>query len=179
MTIIFPANCQQYECPNMMNTCSIFPDSNTICIKNQIQISIQKRLLRAQLIGNMFQAEPKFRIDDFNSMNENSTNNKKGDQRTLEILSDNNSDSNLISEITMARNSNAAKRRPLESSNQNNLNYRRKSGTEYKLTENQIDSNPAQSKSRITLSEYQLIGNQINSNPAQFKSRITLSEYQL
>ena len=153
MTIIFPTNCKQYECPNMIDTCSIFPDSNTMSIKNQ-NILIQKRLLRAELVGNMFQAEPKFKIDNFYSMNEHSTNNKAGDQQTSAISSDNNS--NLISEITMARNSNASERRSRESSNQNNFNYRRKSGTECQLTEYQLNSNPAQFQSRITLSEYQL-----------------------
>ena len=155
MTIIFSAHCKQYECPNMMKTCSIFPDSNTICIKNQ-NILIQKRLLRAELVGNMFQAEPKFQIDHLYTINGNLSNNKTEDQQILAIPNDNNSASSLIAAKSEARRSNSVERFPYKPLTQNELNHRRQSGTEYQLTEHQI-ANPAQFQLRITLSEYQLL----------------------
>ena len=66
MIIIFSADCcfKQQDCPNTKYISSKCPDSHTMCLANENDIT-QNRILRAQLTGNMFQCEPKFNFNDF------------------------------------------------------------------------------------------------------------------
>lgn len=72
MTIIFPSNCKQYACPNMIYISTLFPESRLMCTK--LDDASQKRILRAEMIGNMFQNEPKLRLNDFSPQNNSAGN---------------------------------------------------------------------------------------------------------
>ena len=58
---MFSTECKKYVCPNMTHILSAYPDNRIMCIENGKTIT-QKRILQAELIGQIFNSEPKLQF---------------------------------------------------------------------------------------------------------------------